>query len=184
MKALSISLVCHMLVIALLLLCLQTIYHNDQYRILAHKSIWASLVKYDEHQPQKKLTKKGLQIVKKKVVHHREIKHKNRKPVIGQEAVKGKVLDRLVALLYQQINAHYQLSSQAIEMQEIGTSMVSFVLLPSGYVKQVKLKKSSGFPLLDQAAIQAVKKSTPFSLKGYQLHTLQKFEIPINFQSK
>jgi protein TonB len=56
----------------------------------------------------------------------------------------------------------YPIQSRLQETREEGTVKVRFVILLSGAVSEVAVTKSSGYPLLDQAAVEIVKNAAPF----------------------
>jgi TonB family protein len=101
---------------------------------------------------------------------------------LGQKSIQGKALTVLEQKLYQQIHDHYQVSQQALSMQQSGTVQVSFLLLPSGYAQQVHLQQASIYPLLNQAALAAVTSAQPFHLGKQHLSQPQTFQIPVVFQ--
>jgi|GEM_PF-2967746 len=181
MKSFAISFSMHAAMIIVLLISMLLNSQELTYQINAVKTVWVELQKQS---PTKKLPKNkdALQVQKKqKKAVHKPVK--KIKSVIGHQAVKGKALDHLIAQLYQQINAHYQAPDSAAEMQEYGKTIVIFTIKPSGLANQITVKKSSGFPLLDQAATNAVKKASPFKLSPGQLKLSQSFTIPVVFSN-
>ncbi len=64
-----------------------------------------------------------------------------------------------------------------------GVVIVKFTLLRDGHLKELDIVKSSGYPLLDEAAVSAVRKASPYpSLEYY--HKTEELEVilPINYQ--
>ena len=64
-----------------------------------------------------------------------------------------------------------------------GVVIVKFTLLRDGYLKELDIVKSSGYPLLDEVAVSAVRKASPYpSLEYY--HKAEELEVilPINYK--
>ena len=82
---------------------------------------------------------------------------------------------------------HQKISSFSIYPQEAerkgweGRAKIRFTLVENGRVKEIGLAKSSGSPLLDAAAMSAVKDASPFpSFKHYNMPNLQELEVQVN----
>ena len=86
------------------------------------------------------------------------------------------------------IKAHYQYIKNDIQNKIIypliarkkgwqGTVLVSFVVSEDGMVKDVQIKESSGFSLLDQSAVNTIKKAAPFPPPPARAELI----VPINY---
>ncbi|HUT54208.1 MAG TPA: energy transducer TonB [bacterium] len=71
----------------------------------------------------------------------------------------------------------YPYRSRLQENREEGTVSVRFVIQPSGAVRGVEVAKSSGHPLLDQAAVEIVENAAPFPPLPPELGIS---ELPVN----
>jgi protein TonB len=61
-----------------------------------------------------------------------------------------------------------------------GRVVLAFVLLADGAVRGLRVERTSGYALLDEAALSAVKRAAPFSPPGRDV----RIEIPVNFQMR
>ena len=86
------------------------------------------------------------------------------------------------------IKAHYEYIKKDIQNKMIypllarkkgwqGTVIVSFVVSKDGMVQQVHIKESSGFSLLDQSAVNTIKKAAPFPPPPARAELI----VPINY---
>lgn len=80
-----------------------------------------------------------------------------------QQKIKSKKTfdDPLLSLLHNATAAKLVYPRTAADFNQNGIVDVGFVIAPSGQVTQVKLMKSSGFELLDNAALTAIKAISP-----------------------
>ena len=89
---------------------------------------------------------------------------------------KSKVgLDRIIPPVYPRI---------ARESGWEGTVLVRVVVQPDGSPDSIKIRKSSGYPVLDHAAIDAIKKWRFLPAKDGNFSIRSVVEIPINFDLK
>lgn len=87
-----------------------------------------------------------------------------------------------LALVQQRIGTHLFYPWEAKFNGWEGTVVVRFTLLRDGQLKEIDIVKSSGYALLDKAAVSAVKNASPYpSLEYY--HKAEELEIilPINY---
>jgi protein TonB len=86
------------------------------------------------------------------------------------------------------IKAHYEYIKKDIQNKMIypliarkkgwqGTVIVSFVVSKDGMVQEVHIKESSGFSLLDQSAVNTIKKAAPFPPPPARAELI----VPINY---
>jgi protein TonB len=61
-----------------------------------------------------------------------------------------------------------------------GRVLVEFVLLADGWIRGLALRSSSGFPLLDSAALAAVEKAAPFPPPGVDVRVV----APVVFRAE
>lgn len=167
----------------MLLLLLPMTTKTDRYALKAIKPVWVTMV-HDIKSPPKPMPKKvDHALVTKKIKPTPKPKVKKTIHQFAQKALQGKALTLLMQKLYQQIKWHYQAPAAAATMQESGTSLVSFVLYPDGTARSIKLKQSSGYPALDQAALSAVASAIPFQLSPVHLKQAQAFTIPVDYST-
>ncbi|WP_163835806.1 energy transducer TonB [Spartinivicinus ruber] len=72
--------------------------------------------------------------------------------------------------------------SRALRRNQQGKVIIEVVLSPNGVNEKVSVKKSSGYPLLDRAAVKAIKRSefVPQMLAGRAVTST--FEVPVEFK--
>jgi TonB family protein len=80
-----------------------------------------------------------------------------------QQKVKSKKTfdDPLLKLLHEATTAKLVYPKISIDFNQSGVALVGFVLSPNGSVSNIKLMKSSGYELLDEAAMAAIKAISP-----------------------
>lgn len=69
---------------------------------------------------------------------------------------------QLLTALHNAIQAKQLYPSTALFMQQSGTAIVHFRLLPNGTIQNSRILKSSGYKILDNAALNAVAAISPF----------------------
>lgn len=183
MRDLGLSLTMHVLIVAMciLMLVMHASVKTEIYALKAIKPIWVTVVHEDKMLPHPPTKEDPHGLIKKQPkIKHIQPKHTVHQ--LGQKTIQGKALTALEQKLYQQIHDHYQVSQQALSMQQSGTVEVSFLLLPSGYAQQIQLHRASIYPLLNQAALAAVASSQPFHLGKQHLSQPQSFQISVDFQ--
>jgi protein TonB len=72
--------------------------------------------------------------------------------------------------------------NQAVFLNLSGIARVSFILFPSGVIQSIKVIKSSGSAILDQAAVATLHKIVPFVPAEKYLKSSQYFTISIGFK--
>src|SRR3990167_7679010 len=76
--------------------------------------------------------------------------------------------DKLLQLLHEAISHAQDYPDTALELKESGMVSIGLTLSPDGTVSQVSLIKSSGYSILDQAAVNTVKSLPPLvNAKNY-----------------
>lgn len=115
-------------------------------------------------------------------IHKQTLTHTNAKTAakksIAANLTQGQY-NQLLVLLHNAIAKKqvYPASAQALQQQ--GSVVLSFILSISGKIDHIKIIKSSGFGLLDNAAIVAVQNVSPFT--AMKLQTAQQLKIKIDF---
>ncbi len=71
---------------------------------------------------------------------------------------------------------------QAEELNLTGYVTLQFILAASGDISHAEITKSSGFALLDQAALYALQQITPFEPAEKYIEKPENFTITIKFQ--
>ena len=121
--------------------------------------------------------------------HHIKITHQLHKKTllykqqqkIKQQAHNGRINNKLITYLYNQIISHYNYPTEAAQLQQSGTTIISFTLLKNGNIAKESIKNTSGFSDLDEAALHAVAEAAPFNKAKQYLKTKKSFTIPIKF---
>ena len=101
------------------------------------------------------------------------------KPQIKQ--INGQSLSQLRSIVYRAIAAHKTYPEQAAELDQTGQVMVGFVLQPNGSIIAIKIIHSSGYPILDTAATQAVQQAQPIIGVARYLKQPITMQIPVDF---
>lgn len=94
----------------------------------------------------------------------------------------GQPIERLLALLHDAIQKQQHYPPSAFEMERQGRVTVKFILFPTGFVRDLRVVKSSGTKSLDDAALSAVKDALPFSQVEHFLTASREFSIDIVFE--
>lgn len=115
-----------------------------------------------------------------KVVHPSH--HRRQKRLVSQRQISGKQLNKLVLYLYQVISEHKRYPAISRQLDQQGVVQVAFTLLPSGQISDLHVAHSSGYPKLDQAALDTLRASAPFRQVSKYLHQAQQFVLPIAYQ--
>ena len=72
---------------------------------------------------------------------------------------------------------------RALRYEEEGNVMITFQILKTGALTELRIKSSSGFPILDRQAMQIVKKSSPFkNFPPNFTENLLTIEVPMEFK--
>lgn len=100
----------------------------------------------------------------------------------SQLAGNNRPVPALVSLLHAAIQKQQRYPASALQMEREGNTTVTFVLLPTGFIKQLKIIQSSGTAVLDEAAIAAIHHALPF--KGIDKHLVvpQVYQITVAFE--
>ncbi len=89
-----------------------------------------------------------------------------------------------IVLIQQRISSNIIYPLEARDKGWEGVVKVKFTLMPDGQVKELDIAKSSGYPLLDEAAVSAIKRASPYpSLEYYLGAEGIELILPINFGS-
>ncbi len=87
-----------------------------------------------------------------------------------------------ILLIQDKINAYSMYPQEAISRGWEGIAKVKFTLTPDGRIKDIDIAESSGYPLLDAAAILAVKDASPYPFpKNYQGKNEIEVILPIQY---
>ncbi len=86
---------------------------------------------------------------------------------------------RLLAVLHTAIQENQIYPLQALMAHQSGTTVIDFTLLPNGILIHSTIGKSSGYPALDQAALEAVQAISPF--KALTISIKQHFNVAVSF---
>lgn len=88
----------------------------------------------------------------------------------------------LLALLHQAIDRGKRYPSLARRQQREGTATVRFRLSPNGEMDAIDIDRSSGFRVLDTAAISAVSSVAPFAPARTLLSEMTRFKVDVTFR--
>ena len=91
----------------------------------------------------------------------------------GREAGSNATLAEIIARVERQ--KHYPLLAQKINLS--GKCLVSFQIDPQGHPVEIKVSTSSGSEILDEAALDAVRKGSPYPIYSRPLNFWIAFEL-------
>lgn len=89
---------------------------------------------------------------------------------------------RLLSLLHDAISREKRYPMLARRQRREGTATVSFSLSPSGEMDAIDIDRSSGFSVLDSAAVSAVSRVAPFSPARLFLSDVTRFKVDVTFK--
>ena len=89
---------------------------------------------------------------------------------------------QLLSLLHQAISKQKRYPLLAKRQRREGTTTVSFSLSPSGKMDAIGIDRSSGFTVLDSAAVSAVSRVAPFAPARLFLSDVTRFKVDVTFQ--
>ena len=87
----------------------------------------------------------------------------------------------LLSLLHQAISSEKRYPLLAKRQRREGTTTVSFSLSPSGEMDAIGVDRSSGFSVLDTAAVSAVSRVAPFAPARIFLSDVTRFKVDVTF---
>lgn len=120
-----------------------------------------------------------------------DLTHKNiAKPQITKPFIKKQLTnvqtknndDGLLAILHQAISTQQIYPAMALELNQAGKVTIGFYLYPDGRLEQITLLTSSGFPILDDAALAAVAKISPLSQAHAYLQAKKYYSVTVVFE--
>ncbi len=94
----------------------------------------------------------------------------------------GQNQGQLLSLLHQAISREKRYPLLARRQRREGTATVSFRLSPSGDVDGIGIDQSSGFSVLDTAAVSAVSRVAPFAPARIFLSDVTRFKVDVTFK--
>lgn len=130
------------------------------------------------HREKIEITKKAIALAKKKELN------KENNVIKQQQAARlsrGIVTKELLAVLHAAIQNQQHYPGNALQNERQGRTTVAFVLLKNGFVRDLRVEKSSGTASLDEAAMDAVLAAQPFKVKDY-VTKARGFSIDIVFE--
>lgn len=102
----------------------------------------------------------------------------------GSGSITAEEQGQLLSLLHQAISREKRYPMLARRQRREGTATVSFSLSPSGDMDAVDLDRSSGFSVLDTAAVSAVSRVAPFAPAHLFLSEVTRFTVDVTFKLK
>ncbi len=96
----------------------------------------------------------------------------------GSAARRGELL----SLLHEAISREKRYPRLAVRQRREGTTTVSFNLSPDGEMDAVGVDRSSGFSMLDTAAVSAVSRVAPFAPARLFLSDVTRFKVDVTFK--
>ncbi len=90
----------------------------------------------------------------------------------------------LATTLWKRVQALKRYPLQAVEDRAEGDVLLAAVVHSTGEITDIKVIESSGYLLLDQAAVEAVRKASPLTLFRPLDHDQVAVEIPISFHDQ
>lgn len=90
---------------------------------------------------------------------------------------------QVVAVLQKELSNHFYYPKSAQRKNWQGIVILSFTILPNGKIEKIRINQSSGYDVLDSAAMNALaeinkQKELAIALNGQQLHQL----LPVNYR--
>lgn len=177
MKAWVASISLHLLLFSLLFFSLTPFLNREQGGINKKTTIKAYIVEIKPATQPVVATSLSSDSIKKLPSEKKELRQKKRiplSPITTQPQQLGGNND-LLALLHQQILKHLHYPSAANWLHLTGNTTVTFLLLPTGQIQELRIAQSSGSPLLDNTVITAVTNSQPFLLNHTDQKTLPQY---------
>lgn len=132
-------------------------------------------------QLEKKIEKNALALERKKTPPKPENSVETSSMVASQKS--GEKQNALLSLLHEAIQReqHYPESARALERE--GRVTVKFNLYQTGEVSHVRVAQSSGTYSLDEAALKAVLKASPFKGVASYVTTTQEYSVDVIFEA-
>ena len=90
----------------------------------------------------------------------------------------GNVADYYLTMLQGKITRNWKVPSARFAGGDALTVLVSFRVLRSGEITNLRIVRSSDWTTVDQSAVQAVRNSAPFGDPGRDLEVTIEFEVP------
>ncbi len=87
-----------------------------------------------------------------------------------------------LGLIYQKISTHFIYPQEAQAKGWEGIAKVRFTLTQDGRIKEIAITQSSGYPLLDAAAILAIKDASPYPLPESYTKKELEITVPISYK--
>ncbi|MEM1243790.1 MAG: energy transducer TonB [Pseudomonadota bacterium] len=138
---------------------------------------------HQKKMPHKKLKlAKGKQLVIKQSKLHRkkQLAAKHRSKHFAKTLTSGQQA-KLLMQLHNAITRQQKYPQAAINLQQQGNVTVAFTLQPNGKINNLRVIKSSGYGLLDAAALASVRAIVPFKLAQQYLRTADNFQITLRY---
>jgi len=111
-----------------------------------------------------------------------EKKHKTKQPTTEKNNTKQSE-SNYIEYVKRTLNRNKTYPARALRYREEGNVMVTFQILKTGALTELRIKSSSGFPSLDRQALQIVKESSPFKHFPPNLsQNLLSVEVPMEFK--
>jgi len=94
-------------------------------------------------------------------------------------------MEDLIQIIRRKLESAKRYPPEARRAGYEGTAVVSFTINFDGTLSDVRVISSSGYPVLDRAAVMTIKRAAPFpSLKSYTIERSLTLEVPITFRLK
>lgn len=90
--------------------------------------------------------------------------------------------ETILSLLHTAIAAKQVYPESASELEQTGTVGIKFLIFPDGHLENINVTHTSGFSSLDQAAINAVRASSPITSVHRYLTQAEIYSVDIVFQ--
>lgn len=109
----------------------------------------------------------------------------NREPVVRQRPIRRERIDPAVLEFLRRIHAKIaearEYPPNAITLGLQGTATVKLIVMPDGHAHALRIRKSSGHDMLDDAALEAVQKVLPLKPPPEAGNRPLELDIPISF---
>ena len=123
---------------------------------------------------QNKLAKATENIIQKKPVED--------KSAYLQEKQQAESRARVISIIYKELQPYFSYPKQAVRRNWQGKVLLSLQVTSSGQIKRIQITKSSGYNLLDQAAIKALRRIENLPYASNWLATDIELNLPIIYK--
>lgn len=104
------------------------------------------------------------------------------KPAYFQEKQQAESRAHVISIIYKELQPYFSYPKLAVRRNWQGKVLLSLQVTSSGHIKKIQIAKSSGYNLLDQAAIKALSKIENLPYTSNWLATDIELNLPIIYK--